>query len=80
MPNQFERMCSMSVMHSSSNKHGWSPKLYSRAVWQAEYALTHKKLEVSLDVNSATVTYRSCDYVLLAFLCYPSVETNSFGG
>lgn len=80
MPNQLERMCSMSVMHISRNKHGWSPKLYSRAVWQAENALTHKKLEVSLDVNSATVTYRSCDYVLLAFLCYPTVETNSFRG
>lgn len=23
---------------------------------------------MSLDVNSATVTYRSCDYVLLAFV------------
>lgn len=62
-PNQLERMGSMSVMHISSNKRGWSPKLYSRAVWQAEYTLTHKKLEVSLDVNSATVTYRSCDYM-----------------
>ena len=32
MPNQLERMCSMSAMHISNNKHGWSPKLYSRAV------------------------------------------------